>query len=290
MNDISKRFLVKRKCNYCEKCFLGVHNKMLCDDCIKSGIKKHKFSCEHCNNLFMSNSKNAKYCQECINNNVWKLKKNISLEKLKQRGESITKSLIKFHKSEHGKFNAKKLGKINSEKLKKYFQTEKGKLQIRSSAIKQSKKMKQLIADGKFTPTITNSWTHWDAKIILSDGKIKKFRSSWEAAFWNSNKHLEYETVRIPYIDKNNKKRNYIPDFYDKDNNIVYEIKPTVHYNQQRWKISQAIDFCLKNNLKFIWINENNLLEYINEEDFKIEENIEQYKKVLDGIKNKKYS
>ncbi len=85
--------------------------------------------------------------------------------------------------------------------------------------------MKNKIKNNEFTPNITNSWTRWDAYCIIDDVKIK-FRSTWEACYYYYNSYLEYEKIRIPYIDKYGNNRIYIVDFFDKFTNTLIEIKP----------------------------------------------------------------
>jgi hypothetical protein len=89
---------------------------------------------------------------------------------------------------------------------------------------KQSIGIKAAIQSGKFTPAVTNSWAN--SRILLNiNGELKKFRSSWEAYFQLVNQSALYEKLRIPYI-YNNISRNYIVDFIDIQNKILYEIKP----------------------------------------------------------------
>lgn len=151
---------------------------------------------------------------------------------------------------------------------------------------KLSDKLKEKIANGTFTPKITNTRTHWNAIILDIHGKIHKFRSSWEAVFWACNQHLEFETIRIPYIDENGKHHSYIADFYDRELSILYEIKPKDTWLSQHVKMQQAIKYCLNNNITFIWINEKNLLNYIdiNSSIYEMVENKLQLTKVLNGI------
>lgn len=51
----------------------------------------------------------------------------------------------------------KKLGKLNSIKMKEFNQTPQGKANIEKNAIDQSKRMREKIANGEFTPNITNT-------------------------------------------------------------------------------------------------------------------------------------
>ena len=156
----------------------------------------------------------------------------------------------------------------------------------KSYGYKQLQIMKDKILSGEFTPNITNSFTHWNAKIHICN-EIRKFRSSWEACFWLSNQHLKYENVRIPYIDKNGINRVVIPDFNDTINNIIYEIKPKKYFLIQKEKIDATIKYCIDNNLEFKWINEYNILEYINESVFS-DENYQQLLKMKKGLICKK--
>lgn len=48
--------------------------------------------------------------------------------------------------------------------------------------------------------------------------------------------------------------------------------------------MQQIIRYCLLNKIKFIWINEDNILSFINKDDF-TGENLEQLQKVYNGIK-----
>lgn len=150
----------------------------------------------------------------------------------------------------------------------------------------QSTTMKNLIASGKFTPCITNSWTHWSAVIELDSGEIRKFRSSWEACFWFCNQHLEYETLRIPYTNIVGKISIYIADFFDRNNSILYEIRPIQNWNNKNCKTQATINYCLNNNIKFVWINEHNILNYIDQSKF-VGNNLLQLNK-LNGIKTNK--
>lgn len=93
-----------------------------------------------------------------------------------------------------------------------------------------STKMKENIKSGKFTPNIRNSQTHWQVEY-----KGKKFRSSWEAAWFALNPSYEYETIRISYwLD--GKEKIYIVDFYDPLTNTLVEVKPIEHTYDEKFK------------------------------------------------------
>lgn len=85
---------------------------------------------------------------------------------------------------------------------------------------KQSKKMKQKIFDGEFTPNSNNRNTHWHATY-----DNKRYRSSWEAWYQYLNPNAEYETLRIEY-EIHGKTKIYIVDFIDHNTKTVIEVKP----------------------------------------------------------------
>ena len=204
-------------------------------------------------------------------------RKDLIWKRLKRSPEAIENgraSLKEFYATDHGK-DVRRAQNIKSMiSLKKFWQTEEGKAVRKRSGLKQSATMKQKILDGTFTPNIRNSLTRWIADI---DGK--KFRSSWEAAFYENNRHLQFEKLRIPYD-----KGVYIADFIDEQNRILYEIKPIAMYKVQEAKIQQIIKYCLDNNWRFIWINEHTLKDYINLS--RLENNYPFiYKQVRKGIK-----
>jgi hypothetical protein len=93
-----------------------------------------------------------------------------------------------------------------------------------SMKTKNSVIMKEKIKNGTFTPNITNSWSRSKISLVIYNQEIN-YRSSWEAFFHLCNTHLEYEKLRIEYEHEGNK-HNYIVDFVDHTNKIVYEIKP----------------------------------------------------------------
>lgn len=244
--------------------------------------------CKYCGDEFYEQYNKKFYgtyttcCKNCEKDRIW-----IKYYDYESKCKKASNTRRITNQTQEGQATLKRVGAINSIKMKLFNQTERGKQNIRNNAKKHSKTMRQKIANGEFTPCITNTWTHWEAKIILEDNSQKKFRSSWEAVFWNSNKHLEFETLRIPWIDLANKKHSYIVDFYDKSENIIYEVKPKSTWKVQNFKMQQIIRYCLLNKIKFIWINEDNILTFINKDDF-TGENLEQLQKVYNGIKKTK--
>lgn len=250
-------------------------------------IEDYKYKSNYKNRHFQTQSRNssgfAKYCKSCRDKKIW-LKKE-GPKNFDKINEKISKAMKEFAETEEGKEFYRKLGKHNSEHLKEYFQTEEGQKQIKETAKKQSKTMKKKIERGEFTPNITNTFTSWDAKIIDENGDVlKKFRSSWEACFWKCNQHLEYESIRVPYYDEDDTRSTYIADFFDREKQILYEIKPKKFYLEQKDKMDCIIEYCRDNNIKFKWINEFNILDFVNEDVFEIEKNIAQFNKMTKGL------
>lgn len=118
-----------------------------------------------------------------------------------------------------------------------------------------SLRLKTAIAEGRFTPNVTNSWCHSRRKVIIGDNIIN-VRSSWEEKFLLMNPTYSYEKTRIPYVDKNGIKRIYIVDFTDTDGNL-YEIKPSSKIGECSEKVLAAREYAKQNNVKFTLITEN---------------------------------
>jgi hypothetical protein len=168
-----------------------------------------------------------------------------------------------------------------SKRMQEYYATKVGREEKVKASFKQSATMKQLISDGKFTPCITNTWTHWKACIVI-DGTKRHFRSSWEACFWLCNQHCDYETIRVSSGD-----RVFVSDFFDKNTKTMYEIKPRNRYNIEIKKMTTLQNYCKQKNIRFIWVNENNIKKYINESLF-TGENILQLNQLKKAWKNLK--
>lgn len=133
-----------------------------------------------------------------------------------------------------------------------------------------SVKMKANIASGRFTPKVTNSWANSRVKIKVLDFE-KEYRSTWEAVFQILNPTLIYESKRIQYLDPtHNIMRNYIVDFEDKTNKVLYEIKPNALSEDVivQAKRKYAEEWCKLNDYKYIvigneWFKENaNKIDY----------------------------
>lgn len=269
--------LVDKTCTQCNTSYKGITNQLLCNDCKKLG--GYLKNCNHCNSEYYSKYKSTKYCNNCSNTKAWLVGK----KRNNNVGNKISESKKKFFQTELGKSVAKEVGRKNSIKMKEYCQTEKGKLQIELNKHTQSKLMINKIKNGEFTPNITNTFTNWEARILLEDGSYKKFRSSWEACVWYSNRNFLYEVFRIPYAKENGTQKTYIADFVNGEHDILYEIKPKSYFIKQKHKMDSIIEYCIKNKIKFIWINEYNIMNYVNTNIFS-GENYKQLEKLLKGI------
>lgn len=142
---------------------------------------------------------------------------------------------------------------------------------FRSMCEKNSKIMKDKIKSGEFKPNISNSWHKGKCYLILNNEKII-YRSSWEAFFHLCNEKLKYEDIRIEYKFKG-EKHNYIIDFIDYENKILYEIKPKNSLNLERNKKKShyAKKWCKENNYSYVYITEDWLLPNIEKNINKLE-------------------
>lgn len=126
---------------------------------------------------------------------------------------------------------------------------------FRNMCRKNSEKMKKNIREGKFIPNITNSWAKSRCDIsIIRNGEIinLKTRSSWDAYFQIYNPDLLYEKLIITYKFKKIE-YNYIVDFVDHENKIIYEIKPNSEVNNKKnlAKEKYAKIWCKLNGYKY---------------------------------------
>lgn len=124
------------------------------------------------------------------------------------------------------------------------------------AAPKIREKILKRISDGSFTPNITNSWC--ESKILLNiEGKDIYVRSSWEAIYLLGNPTLFYEYIRIPYVI-NGVQRNYIVDFFDKESNLLIEIKPISEMENEinLLKRTALVDYCESNNYNYMYITD----------------------------------
>lgn len=138
--------------------------------------------------------------------------------------------------------------------------------QTEDQRINASKRMVELIKSGKFTPPLSNSWTRSDP--IVVDGI--KFKSSWESLFYRLMDGvlcLEYEKVRIPYVDDFGVSRNYIVDFVDVTSGKIFEIKPESQMMRKmnKIKVNAAMQWALDNGVEFVLIHDGWFIDRIDE-------------------------
>ena len=198
-----------------------------------------------------------KYTPREIEQRVWMKLRNY--KKTESEKKRIKESLIEYNQSDKGVSQRR----CKSKRMKSFYNTVEGQQHKRNCSKKSSKTLKRRIANGEITPNITNTWTHWNAKIILDNGAERKFRSSWEACFWYCNQHCKYENIRVK-----TEKKVYVSDFYDETTNTLYEIKPRNRYNIEIDKMVSLQNYCDEHGIAFRWINEENILQYIDESKF----------------------
>lgn len=110
-----------------------------------------------------------------------------------------------------------------------------------------SKKIKQKILTGEYTPKTQNRLTH--KRLTSSLTGIKKYRSNWEVKFHEANLHLLYEHIRILYTF-NGVEKVYIVDFWDSNNRLAIEVKPfsMIESPQNKAKAAALREWCSVNN------------------------------------------
>jgi len=145
-----------------------------------------------------------------------------------------------------------------------------------------SNAIKNKILSGEFTPCVTNSWCHSRVESLIND-KIIKHRSSWESFFHIKTPNLEYEKIRIPYVFEN-VEHNYIVDFVDDENKILYEIKPRSEKTKIKNKIKRkyAIEWANKNKYVYKIIEDE---WFFNNYDEKLIEDQPNKEKLLKNLK-----
>jgi len=150
---------------------------------------------------------------------------------------------------------------------------------------RQSDTMKQLILDGKFTPTVTNSWCKSRIKVNISRNSediIISCRSSWDAYFQIHNPTFLYENVRIPY-EYCGKFKVYLVDFVDTSNRKLYEIKPSglIESKMNRLKEHAAISWAKSNNYTFEFITQKWFKKYFDISKIKTQSEYTKIKRLL---------
>lgn len=230
-----------------------------------------------------------------INYNFSYLRNNIILDEMLEKCKNCNEEYIKYdfvYDEKEQKMIKIKIGAdFSCGKLECYRNCVTFYNHSEETKIKQSKTMKSKIKNGDFTPQITNSWTHHNNKFVYNH---INFRSSWELLFYllNYKKYnLKFEKIRIPYYDTlKNKMRIYIADFFDEDNKIVYEIKPSEHIKFNLDKIIWAKKYCQDNNYKFELITNEYFINNFNLDIYNYidKDNINYFKKLFKQFENKR--
>lgn len=214
-------------------------NKVPCNLCnntfSKSNIAKHiavctghyrKIThCRHCNKLLdntKTNANHVKWCQQNPDRSMY-------LEQLKEfRKLMLTPAAL----AKRGKSISKA---HNDGKYDKSYAKHRGlKGRTHSDETKEKLRKLALASDHQRVCKSTKEYICKDGTIVLLD-------SSWEIALAKRLDELNISWTRpkpIKWIDKNNKLRNYFPDFYLVDYNIYLDPKNPYVVKSQKEKLS----------------------------------------------------
>lgn len=211
--------------------------KLKCDKCGEI----HERTLQHYNKMLKIELFDKDYCNLCwrpiLNNRPDKIKKMITGLKNVWKSEEKRKEmsdLIKNVKDISGDKNPmknietrNKVGKTRSERM------------TSEEKIKYSDGTKRAWEDGKFIG-VNNAWKCLWYDYIHSNGKLYKVQGTWELKFikWLDENNMKFECHKgkIPYIDDENKSKNYYPDFFVYDWNEYIDIKSTFTYIGQERK------------------------------------------------------
>lgn len=156
--------------------------------------------------------------------NVWK-----SEEKRKEMSDTIKKlGHISGDKNPMKNIETrKKVGKTRSERM------------TSEERVKYSDSTKKAWEDGKFIG-VNNVWKCLWHDYTHSNGKVYKVQGTWELKFikWLDDNNMKFECHKgkIPYVDDENKSRNYYPDFFVYDWNLYIDVKSDYTYLGQERK------------------------------------------------------
>jgi hypothetical protein len=164
------------------------------------------------------------------------------------RGYKITKRVLSDEEKER---RSLKMRETNNKRTKE---------QRKNAADKASKTMKNKIRTGDFTPNIHNSLTRNQINY-----RNITFRSSWEAAYYYLNPDVEYEKLRLDYVNLKGENKVYITDFIDHNKKYLVEVKPKSHINRCLPKIISAKEWCSNNGYTFMLISEDYFINNIEE-------------------------
>lgn len=230
----------------------------------KSGKNKGKrvyYYCDNCNNIFscfiptsklnyfLNNEK--RYCKKC-SPKFSCISRNKTYEEMYGKEKAKKLKLLRSQKNP-GKLRK---GKTNIE----YYGKEKAKEISKKHSI--SIKGEKNSMYGKPSPQGSgNGWCGWYKNYF--------FRSILELSFIinyiekNNYSIKSAEYLKIPYIF-NNTKRNYLPDYIDEQNKILYEIKPyhLIKSKENQAKFASANIWCTNNKYNFKILSEYNFSKF----------------------------
>jgi hypothetical protein len=201
------------------------------DDLYSTDSNVRKVTQQYCRSA--TSSQGGISCQKKYNK---KIKNNLNTGIPWNKGEKLHYDFWNKGKTKHNDERIRKISEGRTGEKNWLF----GKKYSDDDKAKQSKKMKDLILSGKFTPNSNNRNTHWD-----SSYKNKKYRSSWEALYHYFDNDAEYESLRIFYKFEN-KDYIYIMDFVNHKTKTAIEVKPRelVSDKKTQAKISAAKKWC----------------------------------------------
>jgi Zn-finger nucleic acid-binding protein len=272
--------------------------KRLCPNCKEEINYKTKYNIEKA-------EANNSLCRRCINKKVWtsELRKKISkkysgegnpffnkhhTDESKEKYRISRKKSYKNSKYKTKEFRKKLSESVSGEKngmygksvydvwVEKYGKEKADKLEKeRSKKISKSMSGKNNPMYGKPSPQGSgNGWSGWYKGWFFRSLKelsyminvIERFNLKWESC--------EKGKFAIEYVDVNDKKRNYFPDFLI-ENKYIVEIKPKKLWNSFNIKLKQkaAEKWCNKNGyvykIRDIELNEDKILELYKKGDIK---------------------
>jgi hypothetical protein len=194
---------------------------------------------QHCFNYLTEH-----WDKKCKNENCYSNRKLTSLFPNRQDYINVNQKYGIYKFCENPDCNYKSISKRQMEKITLVIEWQRKVLN--QCVIKTPKKWKKNIREGRFIPNVTNSWANSKCEVQLQRGdevvKIKT-RSSWEAYFQLFNTNLLYEKLIIPYQYLGDE-FNYIVDFVDLKDWILYEIKPLS--NKDNDKVKSKIYYAKK--------------------------------------------
>lgn len=132
-----------------------------------------------------------------------------------------------------------------------------GRRMTNDERLKHSKRMKELILSGEFTPSTNNRNTHWE-----SHYRGKKYRSSWEALYQYFDDIAEYESLRLRYL-YDGVEYVYIIDFVNHQTRELIEIKPAEMLSDMKTqeKLQAAAKWCSDHGYNLVIANKQYFLD-----------------------------